>query len=550
MYLFQQSLEVVDEVAVHWFRRDLRLHDNEGLLRAAECCTKLIPLYILDSHYLDPDKHGSNYLGFLLDSLRDLDNDLKDIGSQLFIAKGDPVNVMEKLLSAFNVSKVTFSRATGKHNQSVEKRITEISVRHGGDVESFWSNTLYDPDYLLSVNCGIIPEDAESFLHCIASNSLKPPKPLASPTNLPPPPLDVVEKVEGVLPAVPGLEDIKEYGYDPEKYTTTFLSGERTSIDRMKNFMSRKQVIFGYSEVESNVISREDPTSSPPKTSGLSPYLSLGSLSVRLLFCNLRRAERSPSMKIQAIIQNALRCFRKYRIRSSLELLYCREYTYLLDYMTEGNLDIIGGHHTCIYKHIPWVRGEEAEQLIRKWEMGETGYPAVDACMNQLRHDGWVHNLGRHMAACFLTGGDLMVWWEHGRDVFAKYLVDYDRAINNYQWHWLSCKAFFSEYFCSLNPVTTYKQFDRHGTYVRTHVPVLKNFPDQYIYEPWRAPEEVQEAAGCIIGRDYPPPMVDHAEAFVKNKIMVQKVAEECANTVVFTSSLSRKSYDGKMETF
>merc|ERR1712098_789579 len=45
-----------------------------------------------------------------------------------------------------------------------------------------------------------------------------------------------------------------------------------------------------------------------------------------------------------------------------------------------------------------------------------------------------------------------------------------------------------------------------------------KHFPKEFIYEPWKAPIAVQKKAGCIVGVDYPKPIVDHAEAVKANK--------------------------------
>ena len=82
---------------------------------------------------------------------------------------------------------------------------------------------------------------------------------------------------------------------------------------------------------------------------------------------------------------------------------------------------------------------------IYSWENGQIGFPAVDAVMNQLRTEGWMHHLARHLTACFLTRGDLWITWEAGRDIFEKYLLDADWHINNFSWHWLSCSAFFHQ---------------------------------------------------------------------------------------------------------
>ena len=72
--------------------------------------------------------------------------------------------------------------------------------------------------------------------------------------------------------------------------------------------------------------------------------------------------------------------------------------------------------------------------------MGQTGYPAVDATMNQLRNEGWISHKGRELVLCFLTRGDLFLFWKMGMDVLTTYAVDHEYAINGYQWHNLSCK--------------------------------------------------------------------------------------------------------------
>ena len=61
------------------------------------------------------------------------------------------------------------------------------------------------------------------------------------------------------------------------------------------------------------------------------------------------------------------------------------------------------------------------------------------------------------------------------------------------------------------------KKTDKSGEYIRRWLPQLKKFPDNYIYEPWKAPLSVQKAAGCVIGTDYPKPIVDHDVVSKKN---------------------------------
>ena len=74
-------------------------------------------------------------------------------------------------------------------------------------------------------------------------------------------------------------------------------------------------------------------------------------------------------------------------------------------------------------RQIEWKSNAE---LLEAWKMGRTGYPWIDALMTQLRTEGWLHHLGRHCVACFLTRGDLYLSWEEGKEVFEEFLVDAD----------------------------------------------------------------------------------------------------------------------------
>lgn len=142
----------------------------------------------------------------------------------------------------------------------------------------------------------------------------------------------------------------------------------------------------------------------------------------------------------------------------------------------------------------------------------------------------------------FFVVGDLWVHWELGRDVFEKYLLDADWSINNFSWHWLSCSAFFHQYFRVYGPASFFKKTDPKGEYIRKHVPCLKKYPEKYIYEPWLAPMSVQEKCGCIIGQDYPRPIVDHQKASKENMNKMKIAYEKSKSAEDDKTEISNKS--------
>jgi len=187
--------------------------------------------------------------------------------------------------------------------------------------------------------------------------------------------------------------------------------------------------------------------------------------------------------------------------------LFWREFFYTCG-ATIANFNQMKGNSLC--RQIPWRTDEKKEKYLNAWKNGNTGYPFIDAIMTQLRQEGWIHHLARHMVACFLTRGDLWVSWEEGQAVFEELLLDADWSLNAANWQWLSASAFFHQYYRVYSPVAFGKKTDKLGDYIRKYVPKLAKFPTQYIYEPWKAPIAVQKGCGCIIGQDYPKPIVDH----------------------------------------
>ncbi|XP_039979368.1 cryptochrome-1-like, partial [Xiphias gladius] len=189
------------------------------------------------------------------------------------------------------------------------------------------------------------------------------------------------------------------------------------------------------------------------------------------------------------------------------------------------NFDRMEGNPICV--QIPWDQNPEA---LAKWAEGRTGFPWIDAIMTQLRHEGWIHHLARHAVACFLTRGDLWISWESGMKVFEELLLDADWSVNAGSWMWLSCSAFFQQFFHCYCPVGFGRRTDPSGDYIRRYIPILKDYPNRYIYEPWNAPEPVQKAANCVVGVDYPKPMINHAEGSRLNIERMKQVYQQLSH--------------------
>jgi deoxyribodipyrimidine photo-lyase len=154
---------------------------------------------------------------------------------------------------------------------------------------------------------------------------------------------------------------------------------------------------------------------------------------------------------------------------------------------------------------------EDDEAKLDAWRAGRTGFPVVDAAMRQLLTRGWMHNRGRLIVGSFLTK-DLHLDWRHGEAHFMRHLLCGDEAQNNGNWQWIASVGVDpAPYYRRMyNPMTQQRRHDPDGEYVRRWLPELRRVPGARLAEPWTMTREEQAAAGCVIGEDYPAPIVDH----------------------------------------
>uniref|UniRef100_A0A1J3II97 (6-4)DNA photolyase n=7 Tax=Noccaea caerulescens TaxID=107243 RepID=A0A1J3II97_NOCCA len=501
-----------------WFRKGLRVHDNPALEYATKGSEFLYPVFVIDPHYMEPDpsafspgssRAGVNRIRFLLESLKDLDSSLKKLGSRLLVLKGEPGEVMIRCLQEWKVKKVCFEYDTDPYYQALDVKVKDYASSTGIDVFSPVSHTLFNPSDIIAKNGGKPPLSYQSFLKIAGEPSCAKSELVMSYSSLPP----IGDYGNLGISEVPTLEELG-YRDDEQSEWTPFRGGESEALKRLNKSISDKAWVANFEKPKG------DPSAFlKPATTVLSPYLKFGCLSSRYFYQCLQSVYKDVKKHTSPPV-------------SLLGQLLWREFFYTTAFGTP-NFDKMKGNGIC--KQIPW---KEDHEMLAAWRDGRTGYPWIDAIMVQLRKWGWMHHLARHCVACFLTRGDLFIHWEQGRDVFERLLVDSDWAINNGNWMWLSCSSFFYQYNRIYSPISFGKKYDPDGKYIKHFLPVLKDMPNQYIYEPWTAPLSVQTKAKCIVGKDYTKPMVLHdsaskeckrkmGETYALNKKMSGKVGDE-----------------------
>ncbi|XP_054032214.1 cryptochrome-1-like [Dryobates pubescens] len=492
--------------SIHLFRKGLRLHDHPALLAALQSSQLLYPLYILDQQFLSSVMHmGALRWHFLLQSLQDLQESLCQLGSCLLVVQGQYEAVLRELVQQWNISQVTLDAEVEPFYKEMEARIRCLGEELGFEVLSLVGHSLYDTKRVLELNGGSPPLTYKRFLHILS---------LLGDPELPVRTLTAEDFQRCQAPA-PGLAERYRVPLPgdlqmPPESLSPWRGGETAGLRRLEQHLADQGWVTAFAKP------RTIPNSLLPSTTGLSPYFSLGCLSVRTFFHRLAKIYAQakhhslPPVSLQG------------------QLLW-REFFYTVASATP-NFSRMAGNPICL--QISWA--EDAERLHR-WKTAQTGFPWIDAIMTQLRQEGWIHHLARHAAACFLTRGDLWISWEEGMKVFEELLLDADYSTNAGNWLWLSGSAFCPRQRRSLCPVRFGRRTDPHGHYIRKYLPILRNFGSKHIYEPWTASEEEQKQAGCIIGQDYPFPMVNHKEVSEHNLQLMKQVREEQHRTAQLT---------------
>jgi cryptochrome len=492
---------------IHWFRKGLRLSDNPALLEALRRNPdNLYPVYILDGDCYQLRHCSALRANFLVECLQDLDNMLRSKGSRLFVVKGDPAVILPKLWNDWQINFMTFEEEESgeEYATSRDTTIRDLAKIHDIDVISCASETLH-PLHLYTSKAGKGMPNSMSAFQKLFSSMGPISKPLEIPSNFPSCGKEIDDnyrppKGPTQIPWPRGVPREQVYplwkAKDCENLTPIVRGGETNAL---------RQLALSITAKPTYVATFEKPmtscTSLKPSTTALSPYLSLGCLSPRIVWFAISEAsERSSTTK---------------RSQPPVSLhgqLLWRDFNNLVANSAGPNWGRIDGNKYC--RPIPWGHNQ---QFLEAWKNGLTGYPWIDACMKQLQKEGWIHHLGRHAVACFLTRGDLWQSWEQGAIHFESQLLDADHALNGFNWLWLSCSGFFYQYFRCYSPVAFQKKNDPSGQYIRKYLPVLAKLPDKYIYEPWKAPAVILKGCGVQLGVNYPKPIVDHSVVSKEN---------------------------------
>ncbi|HQS81335.1 MAG TPA: deoxyribodipyrimidine photo-lyase [Thiobacillus sp.] len=453
--------------ALVWFRRDLRDFDHAALYHALKRSRQVVCAFIFDRDILDalPDP-ADRRVEFIHASVTELQQALQARGGGLVVRHGVARDEVVQLAADLQAEAVFFNHdddpAALARDAAVEAalRARDIAVHHSKDA------VIFEREDVLTAGgtpYSVFTPYKNAWLKRLTPFDLQ-----AYP----------VEAYAGRLApqssAIPRLPDM---GFEPtnlaELRLPTGMSGGAQLFEDFLQRIDRYQALRDYPAVKG--------------PSYLSVHLRFGTVSIRQLAAAAwQRGGRGAQTWLS-------------------ELIWRDFYHQILWHRP----DVASGHSfKRQYDALPWPN---PPGHFEAWCEARTGYPLIDAAMRQLNQTGYMHNRLRMVTASFLTK-DLLVDWRLGEKYFADKLIDFDLAANSGGWQWaasVGCDA--QPWFRIFNPVTQSERFDAEGHFIRRYLPELARVAEKFIHAPWAMPAAEQQRAGCVIGRDCPLPIVDHA---------------------------------------
>ena len=461
----------VSPPVIVWFRRDLRLADNDALHAAHASGAPVIPVFVLDRHAERPP--GAAGLWWLDKSLIALGEALERAGSPLILREGATVKTLLALAKETGADRLVFGKLHGPGERAIEVELGKAAGLAGVSVESFRSGLMSEPGEVLNGSgegYKVFTPYLRALRAALGDVRITPGVRSLSP---PPKPVRSDRLADWHLhPAKPDWSN--EFDWTP---------GETAAHAAL--------VGFSRGALSDYPTGRDRPAIDG--TSRLSAHLHWGELSSRQAWnaaVGSGEAHRWEEAAAKFEAEIGWRDF-SHQVLANQPTLPTETFNPRL-------------------KPLKW---RDDSVGLEAWKKGLTGYPIVDAGMRQLWATAWMHNRVRMITASFLTK-DLLVDWREGERWFWDCLVDADEANNAMNWQWVAGTGPDAQpFFRVFNPVAQGEKFDPQGDYVRRWIPELSKLDARFIHQPWSASPFELRAAGITLGDTYPEPIVDHAKA-------------------------------------
>ncbi len=445
------------DLALFIFRRDLRLHDNNGLNAAMHLSKQVLPCFIFDERQVSDENlyKSDNAIQFMIESLQDLARDIETHQGKLYIFHGNPEKILAELIKNQKIDAVFTNRDYTPFSLKRDEQLNKLC-------HDFTIPFLQFDDALLNRPGSILTQGGTPFSVFTAFHKRAIQEPVVTPLTL----------------TQANFYKSRELGH-------VNINNELTSKGQILKTLNDELAVRGGRTAGKLLLknlrnlkdyqkTRDFPAL---QTSMLSAHNKFGTFSIREIYHAIQESSGSNHLL--------------------LKQLYWRDFFYHVAFHYPH---VFGHAFHKKYDNLSWSHNKEH---FERWCTGTTGFPIVDAGMRQLNKTGYMHNRVRMIVASFLTK-DLHIDWQAGEQYFARNLVDYDPCVNNGNWQWSAstgCDA--QPYFRIFNPWLQQAKFDPEAEYIKTWIPELKNIPAATLHNLYKKPQVI---------RNYPQPMVDHSK--------------------------------------
>ena len=470
-----------------WFRRDLRVFDHAALHHALKASRAVFCVFVFDTDILQPLQNAGlkadRRIEFIHASILELDAELQKLGGALIVRHGAAITEIPALAARLRVDAVFTNRDYEPQAVARDVAVTNALAQHGCGWHSYKDQVIFEIDEVLSLSAkpfSVFTPYKNAWMRRLAAADgeffLKP-YPITP----------YAERLAAIPPQyITAIPTLSELGFAPTNLSALKIpTGISGAEQLLEDFMPR---IGDYEET------RNFPAVKGP--SYLSVHLRFGTISIRTMARQAYQTMRQGAEGTGAAVW--------------LSELIWRDFYFMILH-----------HHPHVaqrafkpdYDAIVWESGTHAKQIFQAWCEGRTGYPLVDAAMQQINQTGYMHNRLRMVVASFLIK-DLGIDWRWGEAYFAAQLNDFDLAANNGGWQWAASSGCDAQpYFRIFNPTTQSEKFDSEGKFIRRYLPQLAGLSNKAIHAPWAATAVELKDAGIQLGIDYPSPLVQHDEA-------------------------------------